>query len=244
MCLTAFSKRAVLIWTLLCNIVYILWCSGFRNYHYGINDAALLYTYLAFSILTILGVFLKRKSWIYFGIIVYIVAAWTSFWYFWSAWKTSIGVDISEFNFVQKMIAVRWPLHIFHAVKDFWLCLVLSQHYDEEFGSEDDWSSSGSVKFLDLVLFAKPMKDGQVILLLSHVLGFILMVVELGHKLNVEKASVIVEQRSLHKSLKKVTFLSDFLKNFRNFDFYKTFLISGCHVSGRQFYRSFLLLLF
>jgi len=202
-CLKAFSQRTVLIWTLLCNVVYILWCSGFRNYHYGLNDAALLYTYLAFSILTLLGVFLKRRAWVYFGVIVYIIAFWVSFCYFFVAWKASTSIDVSGLNVIAKMVAVHWPLHFFHSIKDFVLCLVLCEFYDREYADETKWTS-GTKRTLNLVMFAKPAKNGQILLLLAHILAFVLMVVEFVHKLHLEKASVIVEENISYMRISSV----------------------------------------
>jgi hypothetical protein len=128
-----------------------------------------------------------------------------SFCYFFVSWKASSSIDISDLNIVAKMVAVHWPLHLFHSLKDFVLCLVLCEFYDREYveNATGKWTS-GTKRALNLVLFAKPAKNGQVLLLLAHVLAFVLMMVEFVHKLNLEKASVIVEENISYMRISSV----------------------------------------
>jgi len=66
------------------------------------------------------------------------------------------------------------------------------EYYEREFKDSPKWNS-GTTKTFKLFLFAKPAKNGQILLLLAHILGFVLMMMEFVHKLHLEKASVIVE---------------------------------------------------
>ena len=179
--LSVFSKPTVLSWTLVINILFTLFVSAFRHNKYGSDDSILLYFYTGFTAFTLFGVVLKRRSWVYLGVVMFLIATWVSFWYFFNALKqsTSESFTIDEgLNPIDKMVAVHWPLHIFNSIKDFILLLVLSTFYQKNFDEKEKFNT-GTSKFLNLLIFGKPMKATQMLLLVAHTLAFLLMMVDL-----------------------------------------------------------------